>query len=193
MSTMQVPMVEMDRKHVEALLLLLDKAGDIQVVPCDDMMEGVKGHIAFRTEGKGDDAVERSFWFCWRFARKPSVQVIRRAEYEEFLKRWNDLPDADRECLQGLRGPLPYLELIEDCMGPGWIVADSPLNLQLGFAKYAKPDSYSEFSQVYLFPLVEIKALDKALGHRIMEWRKSKMSATTRELIEALPIEEQGP
>jgi len=157
------------RESVEALREFLGPLEGVTVLACDDLQRATKGHVAFY---EGDDGEERTICFQWRFAKVPMVKVYDRREYEEEerLKIIGMLESLEPDDPARSLEPPTFEELIEECMGEGWVKCDDPQNRRIGFAKYAELTGVAE-SSVLLFDLLDIKGLDKGLRDRLMEWR----------------------
>ena len=86
----------------------------IEVIPCDDLLMGLKGHLAFMMTGPAE---ELSVYFCWKFSEPIKTQV----------NMWTGgkAEDLMRECLHKPNG---------------WERHDEPKALKIGYVHYGKSE-----------------------------------------------------
>jgi hypothetical protein len=133
------------------------KAG-LNLLPYDDVLKGTKGHLChferqgnrvLRTpderslsevDGKVEEVVENELIFSWRFADPIAKVVVCEGE---------NVVENMKRCLSE----------------PGWIKADDPIKLRVGFANYA-------MSLCFYFPVKEIRGMPDDIVKNFNDWRR---------------------
>jgi hypothetical protein len=145
-------LVQMGRQQAEAVEGYLRTIPGVTVLPADDLLEAVKGFLAFHVVGNK----ERSLWFGWRFAKPVSEEQRRpiRVDELESPKVREDVENMLRDCIRR----------------PGWVPCDRPKEMVIGFAYYRNVDSAWDTRACFLY-ISTLKKLDNKLCHAIMKWR----------------------
>ena len=130
----------------DALACFLRTAG-LTVLPCDEPLEAIKGYLSFfEREGEEIDII-----FCWQFD-KPIKKIIDASWHPDAMKRLT-------RCLTE----------------KGWIQADEPRGLLIGFINYKK-------SACMRFSLESIKVMPKNIHKLINDWRTKNCLTTPRKV-----------
>ena len=90
----------------------------IDVIPCDDLIKGMRGFMAIAKIPHIEDSreVEVCVWFAWRFADE--------------IKTIVDVPLENADVM------------LRECLQPdaGWVQCDDPMNLKKGYAHYGRSE-----------------------------------------------------
>ena len=107
-------------KMMQFFCNIKNNGNPIEYLPCDDLLKGLKGFVAFygyydhKVEVDNEVYEEESIRFCWKFAEPiNSIIDIKSEEVEELLK---------------------------DCLESNWIRCDNPKLLKVGFLNYEKSE-----------------------------------------------------
>lgn len=149
-----------DKATVEAVFSFLEEyhQGPIQILPADEVIDGLRGFVAFYTPDPQKPGDERTLWLAWRYA-KP-------------------VPESDRSPIgMGEVKDQPFRESVEktltECITePGWVKCDDPLRLVMGFARLAKPEDPGDSKGVFI-GISAFKLLSAEVKNLVQEWRIS--------------------
>jgi hypothetical protein len=150
----------MSEESVRALHGYLSTIPGIHVLSADDPLEAINGFVSCHgTTDDGQREGDPSFYFGYRYAKPVPKDA-----------RLPILPDAFDDDELGAQ----VIAMIRRCVTfPGFVRRDSPMQLWMGFVKYATLDSEDETEALFI-PVHLFKRLPDGVKAQVEEWRKKQ-------------------